>query len=323
MPLALGLVFILLRVTGNPVEASLGDRLSDVELQRRLAISGLNRPIFEQFMTYFESILSWDFGRSFKDVSVNDLIWRHITATIEVSSLGLVVLGFCFLTLGSLAAWKPGGAIDRIIRVSAIVTFALPAFLAASLIQLVFRLFVPAFPTSGRASLSELIRWQTDLYQTGFVTVDALIGGDTVLFFEALAHLLLPAIALVFISGTLIRVFRDSLVQELASEPLQSALRRGVTPRRLFFRHAFMPAIPAALAAYGITVGSLVTGVVFVERVFEIRGLGYLLVDAVLARDFMVVQGIFIVTFFVVAAINVLVDLVIVIVDRRQMKALL
>jgi peptide/nickel transport system permease protein len=323
LPIALALVFAMLRITGNPIESSLGDRLSEEELARRLEIAGLNKPLHEQFFNYIQSILTWDFGQSFKNLSVNDLIWKHLTATVEVATFGLALLGTTFIILGSIAAWSAGSVVDKAIRALAIVSFSLPTFFAAVLLQIAFRALLPEAEITGRVPLRDLIRWQTDLYQTGFVTLDAILAGDSTLFLTAISHMVLPAVALAFLSGTLIRVFRDSLLRELSSEPIQSARLRGVPDRRLFFRHAFIPALPAALATYGITVGSLVTGVVFVERVFEIRGLGYLLVDAVLGRDFMVVQGIFIVTFLIVALINVCVDFIILFIDKRQKEVIL
>lgn len=322
LPLALGLVFLLLRVTGNPIESSLGDQISDEELARRIAVAGLDRPLWEQFVEYFGLIVAWDFGDSFKGQSVNSLIWTHITASIEVTALGLVFLGLGATLFASLAAWKPGSFTDKAIRTAAIVTYALPAFLLAVLLQLATRSFAPSFETSGRLPLLREVYWQTEIYQTGFVTVDAILANDYVLFFEAVSHLILPAVALAFIAGTITRIFRDSLVRELNSEEIQSALLRGIPEGRVFFRHAFVPSLPAALAAFGITAGSLITGVVFVEKVFEVRGLGYLLVDAVLARDFMVVQGIFIVTFLVVAAVNAVVDLSVILVDKRNKETL-
>ena len=322
LPIALAVIFFLLRVTGNPIETAFGDRITESELERRVELAGFNLPWHEQYLRYLWGIASGNLGVSFSNIPVTEMIRDAITATLEVTVLGLVFLGISIYFFGSLAAWKVGTKTDWAISASSIVTFALPGFLSAVAVREFSRYAFPDFDASGRLSLGNLVQWQTSYRKTGLITLDAVLAGNWSLFFDAVAHLLLPAVALVFIGGTLVRVLRDSLVREMNNEYIQSALFRGIPRRRVFYHHALRPALPPVLATFGVTAGGLITGVVFIERVFEIRGLGYLLVDAVLERDFMLVQGIFIVTYLVVAFVNAIVDGVIISIDKRQGRQL-
>jgi peptide/nickel transport system permease protein len=321
--LSMFVVFLLLRTSGNPIETSLGDRLSPEELERRIELAGLNRPLYEQYHHYLANLIRLDFGTTFKGEDVGDLIFSHWAATFEVTVSALILLAAVVLFFGALAAWRPGSLLDRVLRSSAVISYALPGFLAAVLLRELTNFLLPSFETSGRLSLMQQIEWQGAQDKSGLVLVDAVTSGNLSLFLDGLSHLVLPALSIVVISGVLVRVFRDSLVFEMSSDEIHSARRRGVPERRVFLRHAFLPALPPVLAGFGITAGSVITGVVFVEKVFEIRGLGYLLVDAVLQREFMLVQGIFVVTFIAVALINLVVDVLIVALDRRQARLLL
>ena len=323
LPATFLMVFALLRVTGNPIELALGDRLTPEELAGRISAAGLDLPLHEQFLEYVSQILRGDFGLTFDNQPVLEMILSHLTATAEVTAFGLLLLALTIAIAGTIAAWNAGSLLDRGFSVLSIVSFALPGFLGAVVIRETANLLFPKFETIGRLSLDNQITWQIEGQTTGFVTLDGLLTGNNVIFLDGLAHLVLPGIALTLVGGTLVRVFRDSLVNEFAGPQVQSAMKRGVSKRRAFFFHAFVPALPPVLAGFGITAGALVTGVVFVERVFEIRGLGYLLVDAVLQRDFMLVQGIFVVTFTIVVLINTVVDILIAVIDKRQREQLL
>lgn len=322
VPAALFIVFTLLRVTGNPVAAALGDRLSAAELERRISLAGLNRPLGEQYLSYLAGLFQGDLGSTFKGEKVSEKIWFHLAASMELAFFGLIVLFLSILVFGLLAAWYRNGPVDKFVSVASIVTFALPGFLGAVLVREASRLVFPDFDVIGRLSLTGQITWNS-VSKTGFITVDSILQGDLDLLIDGLLHLVLPAFSIAFISGTLIRVFRDAINLEIESTYSQSALNRGITKGRVFLKHALRPALSPLLAAFGVTAGGLITGIVFIERVFEIQGLGYLLVKAVLERDFMLVQGIFLVTLLIVSIVNLLVDVLQVKIDRRKGQLLL
>lgn len=323
LPVTLLLVFLMLRITGNPIENAFGDRLSPEEIERRISLAGLDKPIHEQFVGYVSSVLSGDFGETLSGDLVSAEISKHLAASVEVVSLGLVLLVLAVLIFGGWAARKPKTLLDKGVSIGSIVTYAMPGFLGATIVKELSNLFFPSFQTNGRLSLTHEIYWQSNYPNEVFVLFPALIRGEYQIFFDAFSRLLLPAIVLGLVAGTLVRTYRDSMSAQLKSEPIQSAINRGIPERRVFWKQAFLPSLPPVLASFGITAGSVLTGVVFIESIFEIRGLGYLLIEAVLNRDFMLVQGIFTVSFFIVVIVNFLVDLVVVAIDKRQIEQLL
>jgi peptide/nickel transport system permease protein len=313
-PIALFLVFSLLRITGNPIEAALGDKLSEAEIARRVALAGLDRPLLVQFSEYVKRVVSGDFGAQ---------ILHHLSATLEVTAVGVILLALAVLFWGALAAWHSNRLPDSIITGVSIMSFALPGFLGAVLTRELARIALPEFQISGRLSLTNQIKWVSIPDSTGLVVIDAIKIGDFGMLGDALLHLMLPAIALSLTAGTLIRVFRNSLESQNQSPAHAAARNRGIPFLRVFWRHAIPPALPTVLAGFGVTIGAYITGVVFVERVFEIRGLGYLLVEAILERDFLLVQGIFTITFLIVILLNTATDIVITVLDKRQRAVLL
>lgn len=322
LPVSLLVIFVLLRLTGNPIETALGATISEEELTRRIELAGLDKPVLVQFFDYLRNLFQLNFGVSFKGEDVRDQIFSHLTASAELTLLGLVFLGLFVYFAGITAASHRGRFLDRAISGIAVVTYALPGFLIAVLISQSARVFFPAFELTGRLSLDGQIQWAATSRLTGFVLIDSLLTGNLNLFIDGLSHLVLPALSLVAISGLLIRVFRDSLIREMRSQEVLSAISRGVPASRALRVHSAYGSLPTVLAAFGVTAGALITGVVFVERVFEVRGLGFLLVEAVLQRDFMLVQGIFVVTFLIVTVINNLVDSAIMLIDKRQRRNL-
>ena len=322
-PIALLLVFSLLRITGNPIEAALGDKLPADEIARRVALAGLDRPLLVQFWEYLQQITVGNFGLTINNIEVGPHILKHLAATLEVTIIGVVLLAIAVLIGGGLAAWYSNRFLDKLIIGSSILTFALPGFLGAVILRELANAFVPEFETTGRLSLSNQIRWISAADSTGFIVVDAIKMGDYSMLADALFHLILPGVALALTAGTLIRVFRDSLYSQFQSTQQTAAINRGIPRFRVFWRHSLAPALPTVLAGFGVTIGAYITGVVFVERVFEIRGLGFLLVEAILDRDFLLVQGIFIITFLIVIALNTLVDIAITLLDKRQREVLI
>lgn len=322
-PIALFLVFSLLRITGNPIEAALGDKLSEAEIARRVALAGLDRPLLVQFSEYVKRVVSGDFGLTLNNEDVGAQILHHLSATLEVTAVGVILLALAVLFWGALAAWHSNRLPDSIITGVSIMSFALPGFLGAVLTRELARIALPEFQISGRLSLTNQIKWVSIPDSTGLVVIDAIKIGDFGMLGDALLHLMLPAIALSLTAGTLIRVFRNSLESQNQSPAHAAARNRGIPFLRVFWRHAIPPALPTVLAGFGVTIGAYITGVVFVERVFEIRGLGYLLVEAILERDFLLVQGIFTITFLIVILLNTATDIVITVLDKRQRAVLL
>lgn len=323
LPVSFVTVFLLVRITGNPIANALGDRLSEEELARRVAAAGLDQPWHIQFVGYMDDVLRGSFGETITGEKVLPKVLSHLVATIEVTFLGVLLLVVIIFLSALLAARFQNSAIDFLISKTSIVTYALPAFVGAVLIREIANVVFPSFESVGRLSLEGQLFWEKAPSPGDSVLLFSLMSGNATLLIDSLQHMLLPALAMLLVGGTLIRVFRDSLVEELNSEQIRNTRLRGIPANRALLKHALVPSLPPLLANLGVTIGLLITGVVFIEKVFEIRGLGYLLIDSVLARDFMLVQAIFLVTFFIVTSINFLVDVSIALIDKRQARQLL
>ena len=196
--------------------------------------------------------------------------------------------------------------------------YARPVFLLALVLKLVFSSWLALLPPNGRIAIQYQVALQAKEGLTGFYLLDSLLLWDWGMFSSALSHLLLPAFAIgILIAATLLRVIRVNLVSALASEPIEFAKTLGLSKRRLFWPHASKLIAPQVLTSFGYSVASVIGGLVYAEVSFEWRGLGWLLTESVLDRDFQLVQAIVILLAVVIVITNTVVDLVIYFLDRR------
>lgn len=297
--------FVLMRISGNPLINSLGDRLSEDELQRRLEAAGMNRPIIEQYFDYIFGLFRLDLGQAaVSQTPVLDFIVVAMPATLE-----LAILGGCTGTLIALTAlWLAlrfhDGWLDRLSRVGAISIFALPSFLVAAFGKLVFSTWLGWLPSSGRYSIStELVLRRLDS-QTGFVILDLIAAGRPELIADYLWHSVLPAltVGVVFAAG-LFRGLRPHLVTQLDSDCVRGAKARGLSESRVLFTAALRPVAATAVSIWSFLTAWLLGGAVLGEIVFEWGGVGATLAQQVSNRDFMVVQGL-VITIATVVILN-------------------
>lgn len=312
-------VFSLARLTGDPITTSLGDRLSEAELSRRISAAGYDRPFLEQLWDYLANLAKGDFGNSFlSGLPVSEVVAKYATATLELALVSLVVSVVIALPLVFLAIKKPGGFLDSSIRSAAITIYALPVFLLALGLKLVFSVWLPILPSNGRIGIEYQVKLAGAEGLTGFMLVDSVILGDTPMLLSAAAHLILPAIAIgVLVAANLVRVMRMNLVNALTSEPIEFAKTLGISSRRQIWPHAAKLVAPQVITSFGYSAASVIAGLVYAEVSFEWRGLGWLLTEAVLQRDFVLIQAIVILLGVLIVFVNALVDVAIFAIDRR------
>lgn len=317
--LILAAVFALVRLTGDPITTSLGDRLADSELARRISEAGFDRPLWEQFLSYLDNLFRLDLGNSFiSGQPVVPEMLSHAAASSELAVFSLLIAILIAVPLAVVAAKKPNGILDSVIRSGAVTIYALPVFLLALVLKLVFSSWLALLPPNGRIAIQYQVALQAKEGLTGFYLLDSLLLWDWGMFSSALSHLLLPAFAIgILIAATLLRVIRVNLVSALASEPIEFAKTLGLSKRRLFWPHASKLIAPQVLTSFGYSVASVIGGLVYAEVSFEWRGLGWLLTESVLDRDFQLVQAIVILLAVVIVITNTVVDLVIYFLDRR------
>lgn len=288
-------VFFLLRLTpGDPAVLIAGDQATEAQIEAIRQQLGLDRPLFEQLVAWTGRILSGDLGRSvFSDMEVTRLIGMRVEPTAMLALVAIVMALVIALPLGTLAAVTAGSRIDRAVMGFAMLGFSSPVFVVAFLLVYVFALTLGWFPTQGYVPLAD-----------GF--------------WACLNSLILPGMALAMLYAALLaRITRASLLEVLQEDYVRTARAKGLMPLRVLVRHALQNAAIPIVTVVGVGIAALLGGVVVTETVFNIPGLGRLTTDAILRRDYPVVQGLILIFSGIYVLINLLVDLSYVLFDPR------
>lgn len=313
------LVFFLMRVVGNPITASVGGRLTEAQLQERLAAAGYDRPVIVQYLEYLGQIVRGDFGTTATDNrAISDILLQYGSATIELVFYALIVALVLGIPLGMLAAYVRDRWPDAVLRVLAILAYATPVFFAGLLLKLTFSVWLGWLPLGGRASTRVAIALGRIDDPTGIYIVDALRTGNSTIITDVLSHAVLPALALgVLTAGIFLRLVRTNVIGTLGSEYVDAARSRGVSEFRLVRAHALKPALIPIITVMGLQIAMLLGGSVLTETTFGWRGLGFQLQQYLSARDFVAVQGIVAVLAVIVAVTNFVVDVIAALIDPR------
>jgi peptide/nickel transport system permease protein len=289
------LVFLLLQLTpGDPAVLIAGDYATTQQIEAIRHQLGLDRSILEQLAGWFARLARGDLGVSiFSQLPVTTLIGQRIEPTLLLS-LYTVILSIAFaIPLGVVAAYRAGGWLDRVVMGFAVMGFSTPVFVVGFLLVYVFALTLGWFPTQGYVPVAE--GWGA-----------------------ALRSLTLPAITLALLYAALLaRVTRASMLEVLAEDYMRTAHAKGLGPRPVLMRHALKNTAVAIVTVIGVGVAALLGGVVVTETVFNIPGLGRLTADAILRRDYPVVQGLILLFACIYVVINLLVDLSYLLFDPR------
>lgn len=314
------IVFFMMRVTGDPITASLGGRLRPDELAERIHAAGFDRNIFIQYFDYLGNLLRGDFGTTYSDNRpVTSILTTYGTATAELVGYSLLIAIGVGVPLGMLAAAKRDKWPDAVLRVVAILGYATPVFFIGLLLKLVFAVNLKVLPVAGRISSDGSVEMSHINNPTGFYLLDAIRLGNMELTVDALKHAILPAVALGLLTGgVFLRLVRTNLIGTLGRPFIESARSRGVGEKRLVSKHALRPALVPVITVMGMQIAMSLGGAVLTETTFEWKGLGYILVNYLSARDFIAVQGIVVLLAVIVALSNFIVDIVAALVDPRM-----
>jgi len=288
-------VFSLLYIApGDPAAVIAGDQASPADVERIRQSLGLDQPFLVQFWTWLWRILHGDLGTSiFTNLPVASLIAQRIEPTLSLMVLTLVLTILIAVPLGVMAAWKAGSFVDRAIMAFAVLAFSLPVFVVGYLLAYVFALEFEWLPVQGYTPLAQ-----------GF--------------WPWLENLILPAVALGGVYIALIaRITRASMLEVLQQDYIRTARAKGLDQRSILFVHALKNAAVPIVTVIGIGVALLIGGAVVTESVFAIPGLGRLTVDAILRRDYPVIQGIVLMFSFLYTLVNLMVDVTYTLIDPR------
>jgi peptide/nickel transport system permease protein len=289
------LVFLMLRLTsGDPAAIIAGDNANADDVANIRRQLGLDQPILSQFVLWMGKILTGDFGHSyFFKKTVAELIADRIEPTLSLAVLTITLSVLIAVPLGVYAAYRQGSIADRVVMGFSVLGFSVPVFVVGYLLIYVFAIQLNWFPVQGYQRLSQ-----------GF-------GGF-------IHRLILPAITLSVIYVALIaRMTRTSVLEVLNEDYIRTARAKGRSHFQVLLRHALPNAAVPIVTVIGLGVALLIGGVVVTESVYTIPGLGRLTVDAVLARDYPVVQAVILLFSFAYVLINLAVDLAYTFFDPR------
>lgn len=285
------LTFLMMHMLpGDPIDfmfaQSQGEPPSEDQVEELRHQLGLDRPLYTQYAIYVRDAVQLDLGRSiFLKREVTEIIMDNVRYTFELTFAGLIVAMGLGFTLGIVAAARRGTWVDSLTMVISLFGLSMPYFWLAVLLVLVFSIKIDWFPATGQGSVQ---------------------------------HLILPAIAIGITSaGTIARLVRSSMLEVLGQEYIVTARAKGVRESRVLIGHALRNAIIPAITIAGLQFGQLMGGAVVTETIFQRKGLGAVLVDAILSHDFKLVQGLllFIAASYII--VNFIVDLSYAMIDPR------
>jgi peptide/nickel transport system permease protein len=285
-------VFALLQlIPGDPATTMLGLQARPeavAALQREL---GLDRPLWEQYLRYLGNVVTFDLGDSLKfKVSVASLLCDRLEVSLALIAYATVLMIVLSLPLGIISALRKDGIFDQVTRVVLMVTLVMPAFWVGILFLTYFSVKLQIFPVAG--------------YGNGWR--------------EHLHHLFLPALTIALsIVPMLVRALRSSILEAMSSDYVRTARAKGLREQAVVATHVLRNALIPALTLLGLSVGYLLGGTVIVENVFSLPGAGKLLVDAITARDYPLVQSTTLVFAILVIAVNLLTDVIYTFLDPR------
>lgn len=308
-------VFAIAHLTpGDPVLIALGEHASPEAIDRLREELRLNDPLPIQFIGYMAQVLRGDLGRSIQSNErvVVDLATKF-PATIELTVAAMAIASLVGIVTGLIAAARQNSWFDGTSMLVALFGFSMPIFWLGLMLILLFAAYLDWFPISGRLDFTiELAR------RTNFYLVDAVLSGNWAAAGNVLRHLVLPAVTLSTVPLAIIaRMTRSSLLEVLRQDYVRTARAKGLAEQRVVTRHALRNAAIPIITVIGLNVGSLLGGAILTETIFAWPGVGRLVVDAIFARDYPVVQGAVLVIALVFVVVNLVVDLAYAYLDPR------
>jgi peptide/nickel transport system permease protein len=295
MAVVVTVVFLLIHlIPGDPVAVMLGPDATPAQIEGVRQALGLDRPLVDQLFLFYKRILRGDLGRSyFLDRPVTQALWERAEPTIVLTTTSLLVALLIGVPSGIVAGANQGSWWDRLLMLGALLGVCIPSFWLSLNFIYLFAVKLGWLPAAGYASIL------TDPW-------------------AALRYMVLPAVSLGFNQSALIaRIARSCMVEVLQQDYIRTARAKGLPHRIVAYVHGFRNALVPVVTVIGVTIAILVGGAVVTEIVFNIPGMGRLIISAILRRDYPVVQGVVLVTAASYVLINLAVDMVYAFIDPR------
>jgi peptide/nickel transport system permease protein len=334
------LTFALLRlIPGDPAQIMLGEHATADQVARFRMQRGLDRPILIQYLHYVRGLCRGDWGRSIRtNMTVGAELSQRLPATVELSIGAMAVACGLGIPVGIWAAYRHGSFVDLLASGGTLVGVSMPLFWLGLLLGRFFGYNLGWLPPSGRLSIGVSVEPVCEAYSLGqicqgplgdklvggtdllanFYVLASLITADPVALCDSLRHLVLPSLTLSTVPlAAIVRMTRTCVLGALSEDYVRTARAKGLPERTVLFAHVMRNAGLPILTVAGLQIGSLLSGAMLTETIFSWPGVGQLVVDRVLARDYPIVQGVVLVSALLFVSINLAIDLCYVCLDPR------
>jgi peptide/nickel transport system permease protein len=317
-------------IPGDPAVAMLGEHATEESVQRIREQFGLNRPLFldrealsegslqgffdSQYVRYMGRLVQLDMGDSIhRRIPVAETLGIRFPATFELAMVSMLLAITIGVPVGIASASRRNSVLDGVSMVGSLIGVSMPIFWLGLMEIMLFAVMLKWLPAGGR--LSTGIEVQNI---TGLILIDSLVTANIPAFIDAVQHLIMPAIALATIPTAIIaRMTRSSMLDVLQEDYIRTASAKGLVERVVLFRHALKNAFLPVITIIGIQAGSLLAGAVLTETIFSWPGIGKWVYDAILGRDYPIVQGGTLVIALIFVVVNLLVDISYALLDPR------
>lgn len=334
IPTIIGVTFVIFMfqrlIPGDPAVAMLGEHAAKENVERIREQLGLNRPLFldreslaqgdvkklfdSQYFRYLGRLIRFDLGTSIhRRIPVAETLAQRFPATVELALLSMTIAILVGIPVGIISAARRNSILDSVSMIGSLIGVSMPIFWLGLMEIMLFAVIFKWLPAGGRISTGTTIEPITNLY-----LLDSLISGNIPAFFETLKYLAMPTIALATIPMAIIaRMTRSSMLDVLQEDYIRTANAKGLVERVVLFRHALKNAFLPVITIIGIQVGTLLAGAVLTETIFAWPGIGKWVYDAILGRDYPIVQGGTLLIALIFVFINLLVDISYAVLDPR------
>jgi peptide/nickel transport system permease protein len=313
--LLLTMIFFLMHVLpGDPIRIMYGEKFPTVYVEEIRHSLGLDRPIYEQYISYLSNLLHGNLGISiiFK-IPVIEQVAQVYPTTLELAITGLIFASLLGLPLGIIAAMRRDGIFDHVTRIVTLYIHSNPGFWIALLFQIFFGLILGIFPISGRTPPGFEVQ-----KITGLNILDSILTLNLTALIQSIKYLFLPCLTIAITSVPMLsRLSRASMLNVLGEDYMVTAKAKGLPDYVITFKHALRNALLPVITSIGGTFTWLLGGTVIIERIFSLPGLGSLLMESLMGRDFEMIQGIVAIYAVIVVLMNTLIDIIYATTDPR------
>jgi peptide/nickel transport system permease protein len=334
IPTLIGVTFVIFMfqrlIPGDPAVAMLGEHATEENVQRIREQFGLNRPVFldrealaegdirsffdSQYIRYLGRLVRLDMGSSIhRRIPVAETLRERFPATFELALVSMLIAVIIGIPVGIASAARRNSLLDGTSMVASLIGVSMPIFWLGLMEIMLFAVFLQWLPAGGRLSTGIEVQ-----RITGMLLLDSLLTWNIPAFVDAGQHIIMPAIALATIPTAIIaRMTRSSMLDVLQEDYIRTANAKGLVERLVLFRHALKNAFLPVITIIGIQAGSLLAGAVLTETIFSWPGIGKWVYDAILGRDYPIVQGGTLIIALIFVFVNLLVDISYAMLDPR------